>query len=87
MTRSFLLIFMLLMPLDSLAIEKITDVYQREKFSENIRRSGNVCFRCTEIYLIEEDDRGTIYRIMCNNSPTFYTVIVSRTGRYTVKPW
>jgi len=83
----FVSLFILFFPIYSFALEEVTDVYLKERFSENIRRSGNPCFRCINVYLVGKGSEGTTYRVMCNNGPTSYTVIVSPTEKYTVKLW
>jgi hypothetical protein len=87
MKKPVFLLVMFLVPLNSIALEKVTDVNLKQKFSENIRISGNICNSCTDVYVIGKDYRGSVYRIICNNNLLAYTLTVTPTGKYIVKPW
>ena len=85
--KLIILVAVLILPVGSFALEKITDFNQKEKFLNNIKNSGNSCHSCDNVYVIGNDYRGDVYRVICNNNTHAYTVIINKTGKFTVKPW
>jgi hypothetical protein len=87
MKKLMLLFSLLVAPATADALDKITEPKLKEFFAENIRKNGYSCDTSKDIYLIDEDQRGFVYRVICNNNVLSFTVIIAPNGKVLVEPW
>jgi hypothetical protein len=87
MKKWMLLPALLIVPVNSFSVDKITEPKLKEFFAESIRSKGYSCNSCKDIYLIDEDSRGFVYRVICSNNVLSFTVIIAPTGEVLVEPW
>lgn len=87
MKKWVLLLALLTAPVSSFSVDKITEPKLKEFFAESIRSKGYFCNTCKDIYLIDEDSRGFVYRVICSNNVLSFTVIIAPTGEVLVEPW
>jgi len=87
MKRWMLLFGLLVVPATADALEKITEPGIKEFFAETVRKNGYFCESCRDVYILDEDQNGFIYRVICNNNVLSFTVIITPAGKVLVQPW
>jgi len=80
-------LLVLLLPASAGALEKVAEPKLKEAFADNIRAQGYRCSACRDVYIVGEDSRGVIYRVICVDNVRSFTVIVVPGVKFIVKPW
>lgn len=59
----------------------------RPGFAQVIQSKGYACNQCNEGFVVGEDHKGIVFRIMCNDDALAYRVIVTPNNSFIVAPW
>ena len=87
MKKLVLLIVVLLIPVNLLAIQKITDGAKKRKLERVILLNGYVCNSSNEVNYIRQTEGGLMYQVFCDDNTYVYRVILTPMNRYIVETW
>ncbi len=68
------------------AMQKIPEE-MKSPFAIVIRDNNFVCDKCNDGYFIKQTERGTLYRVLCNDDRFVYMVILGPNEHIIVRPW
>ena len=87
MKKLVLLLVVFLIPVNLLAIQKITNYEKKQKLVRVILLNGYVCSSSNEVNYIRQTEGGLMYQVFCDDNTYVYRVILTPMNRYIVETW